>query len=158
MSKKLNVGGTVYEYPDQGTNPDWGEEAADWAEAVTEALNSLSSQDDVLRTTFTIQNNITEPLPVGGLSFFTGRVRTAFVDYTISRKATTPTPIELVESGQMILTYHDTTNEWSVVQDHVGLAGVLFTVTPGGQVEYTSTDLEGQDYSQMVFSAKAYIR
>ena len=87
MARNLTVNGVSYKYPDQGENPDWGQNAVDWAEAVTNIISTLSGSDDVQRTSFTIQNNVPTLTNVTGLAFSTGTVRSCFIDYSIYRFA-----------------------------------------------------------------------
>lgn len=41
MSIDLTIDNVTYNYPTQGTNPGWAEDAANWAEAVTNKVNSF---------------------------------------------------------------------------------------------------------------------
>lgn len=158
MSKLLIVNGTSYEYPDPGEDPNWGQGASDWADAVTTALNSLLGTGDILETTFSIDNNISVLTNVNGLQFDPGTIRAVNIDYSIYRTSDT-TPSGNVETGTIYLIYDDSASvgsKWNLSQrvDGPG-AGVSFFITDAGQVQYTSTDIGSTGYSgEIHFRAK----
>lgn len=159
MSKTLTVNNTPYEYPTPGDEPGWGEDATGWAEEVTDVLNDVLGSDDILETTFTIDNNISTPTNVTGLLFSTATVRAAEIDYSVYRRTDSSTSGN-AESGKMTLIYDNDAapgSKWSLVTYGIaGNAGVNFTITDAGQVQYESTNITGTNYSgTMKFRAKA---
>jgi hypothetical protein len=152
MSITLTVGGVSYEYPTQGED-NWGEEATNWAEAVTEQLNSIITSGDIALTTANIANgpgpaatDLSSSAPVIGLTFEIATVKGAFVEYSIDRSTTTN---KYTETGMLILTYNNLTTSWDIARYHAGssgpsIYGVDFTCTnvgPVGQVNYTADSL-----------------
>ena len=155
MSKCLTIGTCTYSYPEQGTNPGWGEEATCWAVAVTGKLNTLSGPNDKNVTCVSITNNINIcngfpcGLPIGAgitsLSFSTSActgVRSFIVDYNVVRTGTvsngcTPT----YETGSMTGIYNGT--DWNFNHEFVGCAGVDFTISASGQINYYTDSTKG---------------
>jgi hypothetical protein len=157
MSRTLTINGTNYIFPEQGTDPAWGEVVVDWAEAVTGQINSIVSEDEILTKSFVIVNNTTSASDVTGLVFDFTSVRAAIVSYTIIRTTSTVTSGK-AELGYINILYDGGASAGSqaiVQQDQLaGDAGVTFTCTDTGQVQYTSTNLAGLGYSGvMKFSA-----
>jgi len=145
---QLTIAGNTYNYPDPGTDPGWGSEATDWARAVTDVLNSFLGPGDILPTDFEIVDDTSTPTDVVGLTFDGALVRAANVTYAIVRGSITQT-------GTLYLSYNGTAsagNQWTLSEQLSNDAGVRFSVTDAGQVQYisSSTGTNGQ----MRFSAK----
>lgn len=150
----LIVNNTTFNYPDPGQEPGWGEDATAWAEAVTEALNFLIAPGDIINSTAGIQNNVALPADVSGCVFDGSVTRAANVTYQIVRMSDDlVTPI--VEEGNLILNYNPS-GVWTLTQQYSGdEVGVLFSITNGGQVQYTSNTITGANYSGTIkFSAR----
>lgn len=153
MSRELIIGNDPFQYPDPGDPPGWGEGSSDWASAVTEAIASVIGPDDILQTSFSIANNISSYTNVNGLIFSNSTVRAAFVEYSIYR---TTNSNELAQSGTLEMVYKNTANDWTLVQDFGGEAGVIFSITSSGQLQYQSSNVSGTSYSGvMKFKAQA---
>lgn len=161
MSVSLTIAGTTYNYPTSGEDPNWAEEASGWAEAVTEALNTLLSPGDILQMTYPIDNNIQVPEIINGLLFDSAIVRAANVSYTVYRTSI-DVPSGQVETGSILLTFDDNASvgsKWKFSQNLSGTAGVSFSVTDNGQIYYTSTDIGDTGYIGTIrFSAKTLSR
>ena len=158
MPKALVVAGTSYNFPVSGENPEWGEDATAWAEAVTEVLSTLLAPGDILETTSTINNNISSATNINGLVFDPGTVRAANINYAIYR-ISTANPSGHAEDGMIALIYDDSAsagNKWQLSQRRGGTeAGVTFSITDAGQVQYTSTDINSTGYvGTITFTAK----
>lgn len=153
MSKQLTINGVTFNYPSPGENPDWGEAATDWAEAVTDALSGITVVGDISPTLVSIDNNIAVAQDVSGLSFDSAIIRSAIVEYFVFRSTSTT---EQLESGSIVLIYSTDDNEWRLSQMHNGESLVVFTITPSGQMQYTSNNMSGASYSgRMRFRARA---
>lgn len=157
MSRRLIVRGTVYNYPDPGEDQGvWGDEASDWAEAVTDTLDLLLSGNDILPTAFLVENDVTVPTIVRGLYFNPGQVRAANISYSVYRETDLGS---VVESGEMLINYDvngAVGQKWKVIQRTNGEAGVIITVQDDGQFYYESTNLLGTNYTALMrFSARS---
>lgn len=148
----LTVNGVTYNFPDPGTPPGWGENTTAWAEAVTEVLNFLVSPGDLVNITASINNNVSSPTNVTGCVFSSVQTRAANVTYQVVRSVT---GTDISETGTLLL-HFDPSLGWSLTRSYTGgNAGVDFSVTPTGQVQYTSTDLVGTSYEGLMkFNAK----
>jgi len=151
MSKQLQIGNKIFDYPEAGDNPGWGEDTAAWAEAVTEALQSVQGPNDILTTSTALSNNVSTPTPVAGLSFDLSQVRRITAEYFIVRVfdagATTVT-----ESGTILGDYNGT--ELAISVEAVGDSGVRFDANNTGQILYTSDDKTDNVSITLTFEAK----
>jgi hypothetical protein len=159
MSVTLTVNNIPFEYPVSGDEPGWAEGATGWAEEVTEVLGELLGPNDIIETTFNIQNNISTFTNIASLSFNTGEVRGAAINYTIYRVSDTTTSGK-AESGTINIVYDNAAasgSKWTYTVFGVnGNSGVTFDVTDAGQFQYKSTDIGSAGYSGvMTFRAKS---
>jgi len=154
---QLTVGNQIFNYPDPGEEAGWGEDATGWAEAVTAALSALIASGDILPTSLVLQNNQSTAADVTGLFFNANTIRAANINYAVYRISNTTNP-GLAESGLLMLDLNDTApvgSKWTLIQIKNGDGGVAFSVTDGGQVQYTSTDIGLTGYTGVInFSAK----
>lgn len=132
MSKTLVIGSCTFLYPVAGTKPGWAEEAADWAEAVTNKLATVSGTNDICTKTVTVlacQCAANIGSGQTALSFSTATVRSFVVTYNVLRGST-------VETGSMEGAQVGGT--WVFSHDHTGCTGMCFDITSAGQVQYYS--------------------
>lgn len=153
MSKTLVVNGTSFEYPTPGEPKGWGEDATLWSEEVTDLLSDLKGPNDILQTTFSVANNQVSVANVIGLAFDSASVRSAKIQYSLYRVTNSN---ELAETGEIYLIYKNNANTWTLSRQFFGDdAGVTFSITSGGQVQYTSTNVAGTSYSgELTFRAQ----
>jgi hypothetical protein len=143
MPKKLVVGNEEFEIPLQGENPDWGTEVTDFLEAVAGALETVQQPNDVNQTT---------PANIAGFSFTTAEVQAINCEFFVSRSTTSPAQT-ITESGTIVGNFNGTA--WSITIVSVGDAGITFSITPAGQIQYTSTNIIGSGYVGAIkFKAK----
>lgn len=150
MPQTLIVNNIPFEYPVPGDEPGWGQPASDWAAEVTDVLNDLLGPNDITQTSFTILNNISISSDVAGLSFNTGQVRSAIIEYSIYR-VSTGSPSGNAESGIMNIVYDNSAapgSKWLLtVGFQNGNSGVTFTITDNGQFQYQSSDIGAAGYN-----------
>lgn len=154
MPKELIVNSIPFDYPTQGDEPGWGGSATGWASEVTDVLNDLVGPNDILETAFNVANNQVSVSDVTGLSFSGASVRAADITYSIYRISS----INLsghIEKGTIQIAY-DNNLGWIINQGNIlGNAGVNFSITGAGQIQYTSTDIGSSSYTgTMKFRAK----
>lgn len=151
MTKSLQVGNTIVEYPVQGTGAGHGEDATEWAEAVTDALANFLGPNDILLTTANLANNAATAQVIPGLTFNTGQVQHINVEFLITRiydlGATT-----VVESGKIYGNFNGSDFRISVTSTG-DVTGVDFDITSGGQITYTSSNLTDHQSSVVGFKA-----
>lgn len=155
MPKTLIVNNIPYDYPVAGDEPGWGGDATGWAEGVTKVLNNIVGPDDILETSFNIANNQAAAADVTGLVFNAGSVRSAVVQYAVYRISDS-NPDGKAETGEMHLIL-DNNVGWSLgVGGIIGNAGITFSITAAGQIQYITTDIGSVNYTGiMKFTAKA---
>lgn len=134
MSKELTVGNETFSYPDQGEDSGWGEDSSNWAEAVTDIIKTVSGAYDIPISTFAIEDAKSTATPISGFAFSSAVTRSFSAGYAVYRATG-------YEAGKINGVYNGSAWEWSV--EHDGDAGIEFTVTTGGQLEYTTDNLYG---------------
>jgi hypothetical protein len=154
MPKTVIVGTEEFELPLQGENPDYGEELTDFFTSIADALTTVQQPNDILRSTAAINNNVTVPAIIPGFSYDTSEVRSINAEFIVKRTTTSPAN-NLVESGFIEGNY--TGSEWQIAIRSIGSAGVEFSINPSGQIEYTSSDLVGSNYTgSIIFRSKVF--
>lgn len=144
MSRTLTIQNVPYTYPEAGETPGWGEAATDWAQAVTDAVNGIVGAGDILPTLATIANNQTIFTSVTGLIFNTTNVKAAHIEYMVFRSTNST---ELDEIGSLSAIYNTSTTSWELGRRSTGDAGIEFSITSGGQIQYKSSNIAGTSYS-----------
>lgn len=154
MAKTVTINGQNYTLSQQGDNPAWGEQLSSLLQALIDVSNNISNTGDISLTSFTVANNVSSATDVTSLQFDVGVVRAATISYSVYRSTTLS---ELAECGQIYVVYKSTAATWELVQTNAGSGGITFTITSGGQVQYTSTNMSGSSYSGLMkFSARAF--
>ncbi len=150
MPVTLTVNNIPFQYPIPGDTPGWGQPATGWATEVTGVLNDLLGPNDITQTTFNVGNNVTSFTNISGLSFNTGEVRSAIINYSVYRTSTS-TPTGNAESGILNIVYDNLAasgSKWAMTGTGItGNSGITFTITDNGQVQYKSTDIGATGYS-----------
>lgn len=105
-------------------------------------------------TGFTIANNQVAAANVTGLLFSSAANLAANIEVSIRRKTATALS-EVVATGFLSVTYREQSSLWEVTPILNGDdTGVTFSITAGGQVQYTSTNIAGTSYvGKMSFKA-----
>lgn len=154
---QLIVNGQTYNYPENRESPSWGEDATAWAEAVTEVLANTVGPGDIVLTSANVANNQVAAANITGLSFDTGTIRASIVEYSVYRVTTGSGATEAVEVGTMYLGYKSTAATWEIAVVGAAGAGMTFSITNTGQVQYTSTNFTGTGHSGIIkFRARAF--
>lgn len=138
MPRQLIVNGTTYNFPAPGDERAWGEDATDWAEAVTDILDSVVSAGFVPQTTATINDNVTTFTNILGASFNSSINRSFKFSYAVQRTDGSTT---VAESGEINGVHNGT--DWDYSLSRVGDAGMTFNVTTAGQIQYKSSSIGG---------------
>jgi hypothetical protein len=88
MTKKVQIGTTTYNLPEQGSSPKWGEDMSSIIEALIAVANNTQGPNDILESSATIANTGSFPGQINGYYFDPVLVRSFVSDYNISRKIT----------------------------------------------------------------------
>lgn len=99
-----------------------------------------------IERSFALANNISTPTDIIGARFDKRGVTQAVVEYMIQRVTTGVGAIEKIESGILIFVYRPTSLDWDIVvvsEETPDDAGINFSITADGQVQYTSTNETG---------------
>lgn len=155
MAIELQIGNEIFQYPENGENPGWGEEATAWAEAVTEALANLIGPNDILLTSASLANNVSTLTDIPGFRFNLAEVQSFEADFYIERLFEFGTQ-STTEAGKIFGRY-DGSNLFVSVEAN-GDSGITFDATAGGQVQYVSTELSNFQSATIRFRAKTIDR
>ena len=105
----------------------------------------LVSEVEQASTTFAIANNVSVATNITDLTFNSTNVKASRILFDVSRRTDTQ---NVVETGEIFVAYDSEASDWRINTSSVfDDAGVVFTITSGGQVRYTSSDLTGASYS-----------
>jgi hypothetical protein len=152
MSKTVIIGSQEFELPEQGSNPDYGSTLTDFFVAVADALESVQGPNDILLTSATINNNVTSFTSIPGFSFSTASVKSIECSYIVERTTVSPAQ-KFVESGNIIGNYDG--SNWNISSNFVGDAGITFSISGAGVMQYKSTNIVGSSYVGVIkFAAK----
>lgn len=151
MSKTVQIGSRVFEIPDQGDNPGWGEEVTAWIEAATQALENVQGANDILTTSATLANNQAVAADIPGLLFNISQVESVEIDYVITRTYDLGATV-VVESGKILGNFNG--SDFVISVEATGETGTDISVLNTGQFQYTSSDLTDHISSIIRFQAK----
>lgn len=103
---------------------------------------------------FQLENDQDEAANIEGMKVNARGVSFAIVEYLVQRITEGESATQLIESGVFKLTYMPDDEEWSldVIDDETpDDAGVTFSVTADGQVQYTSSEITGDPVLSRIF-------
>ena len=150
MTKKLTVGSESYDYPVQG-DPNYGEPATDWADAVTDAVSEFFGPGDIRTTEAALVDGTTAD--VAGLSFDTAFVQRIEVTGIITRKFnSSPTK---VESFTIEGAYNGV--EFNISLEYTGDDTQVTLFMNGGQMRYTADTVADTSEMSIKFQASTII-
>jgi hypothetical protein len=156
MAVDITISGNVISFPTSGEDPNWAPAITEFAQAVEDALSTVSGQFDVTPQVYTMVANVNTNVDLPNLSFSTTNVRGAFVQYSVYRTASSPSATAY-ESGNLILIY--TGSSWEVSRDFVGDGSITFNVTNGGQIQFSSTVIGGGTHTGKIsYTARALLQ
>jgi hypothetical protein len=156
MATQVTINGSTFNIPNQGSNPPWGEELSDLLIALVNVVNSTSGSADILLTNFNVANNQASAANVTGASWDTSQVRSFIMEYSIYRSSTTT---EMSEVGNLYGTYKTSSGTWDISQTYGGTSGIVFSITPAGQLQYISSNFSGSSYvGKLKFKALAFLQ
>lgn len=120
---------------------------ADWfnsLRAAGVALESFFGVGFIAQTLDTIANNQGSPTSITGFLFDSSDYRSAHVFVEVRRKTDTN---EKKSIGFIRALYRENSSTWELIDELGGDDdGVIFSITAGGQVQYTSDSLAGSNY------------
>jgi len=151
MSQVVTIGSNSFIIPNAGENPGWGEDLTAYLLAIADALASVQGPNDLLLTSATLSNNQSTPANIPGLLFNTGDVQAIEVDYLVIRTYDSGSST-ISESGKILGNYDGTT--FTIAVESVKDAGIDFSITNGGQFQYTSSNLSNHISSIIRFRGR----
>jgi len=103
-------------------------------------------KDELAASGQTINNNQTVVQPINNLIFDGSQVRGAVLEFTVYRRTD---DIEYAQIGQFSIIYKTDEMTWTLGSETFtgDNSGVVFSITSGGQIQYTSSNMSGANYS-----------
>ncbi len=156
----IQIQGTVINFPDSGSSPNWAPAVIDFAEAVQNALSGVVGPADVAPQTLVLDSyNPGTSINVPNLNFSTTTVRAAFIRYAMYRSTNSTSAYE---AGTLIIVYNpngSTNQKWDQGRQYVGNGQISFTVKDTGQVQLNVSALAGINHSGKIsYSAQALLQ
>lgn len=109
-------------------------------------IESIPATIIASQVTFTIANNQSSLANITGLLFNPATFRGIKIEYSIYRQTDTASSAR-AQIGQLRFVYNTQAATWYMSDDYAGQdAGVTFSITPAGQIQYTSTNITGTNY------------
>jgi hypothetical protein len=160
MSVIVTVSGIEFTIPETGERAvegasNWGDDTTEWIVTISDAMSGLVGPGDIaLKTNINLVNNQAVAANVFGMKFENTVTRSAVLECSIYRVTSLE---ELSEITTLYVTYYSNSNTWAISNAGAGTSGINFTITPAGQVQYTSTNMSGTGYSgKLAFRARSY--
>lgn len=145
---KITIQGTIIDFPNSGSDPNWAPAVIQFAQAVEAAIQGFAGAFDVAPQSYTMTANLNaSPVDLTNLTFPPSDVRAVFIKYTVFRSTDSTSAYE---GGDIIATYsaaNPTNNKWDVIQRKNGDAKVSISFSDSGQVQFTSEALSGINHS-----------
>lgn len=111
-----------------------------------------------IETSFALLNNQSSAANIEGLQFDYRKVNQATIEYLIQRITTGTGATEIITTGMFMVTYKPVSQTWHIV--NIGTpgpsaSGITFSITTGGQVQYTSSNITGdENISKITYRAR----
>lgn len=160
MSRSITIQGTVIDFPAPGESPEWGQAVEDFAVAVQTALNGVAGAYDVSPQVMNIDayNPTSSATDITNLGFSTTSVRGAIINIAVSRQTNSTKATEISVLHIVYNADGGTGSKWSITRETTGDASIDFTVTDGGQVQFTTTAVSGSSHTGILsYSAKSLL-
>lgn len=111
---------------------------------LSQALNIIIGLGGTSQLSFAVANNV-GPLDVTSLVFNSVNVKAAHMHFDLERRTDSQ---DVNETGELRVSFNNETSTWALdIQSSLDDAGVVFSIDGSGQVQYTSDDLTGTNYS-----------
>lgn len=162
MAIEKTLKNTVFQIPEVD-DENYGEDLTALLVELFDVLNSISSPLDINERDFSFNNNVASPTDITGFLFSTSNKAKFIADYIITRDNGTNV---ITETGTLVgtqgasgwtLSRLDVNNDVTNVNfpGSAGDIGVDFTITSGGQIQYTSSNYPSQINGTITFKARA---
>ena len=155
----ITIQGTIINFPDSGSSPNWSQPIIDFAKATEAALNSFVGPFDIPPQIYIMTSNANTNVDLPNLSFPTADVQGAIISYSVFRNTNSQT---ITETGSFTVNYNSTRGsglKWSISREYQDGAQVTFSITDVGQIQFSSTLIAGTGHNgTIVYQAKAILQ
>lgn len=155
----INIQGTIINFPDSGSSPNWAQPIIDFAKAVEGALGSFVGPFDIPPQIYIMTSNANSNVDLPNLSFPTANVQGAFINYSVFRNTSTQT---ITETGSFMVNYNPTAGvgaKWEISREYIGNAQIQFNITDVGQVQFSTSLITGTGHvGRITYQAKSILQ
>jgi hypothetical protein len=155
---QITIQGTIVNFPDSGSSPNWAPAVIEFAQLVEVAINAAIGPYDVAAQTYNIDGYNTGGTDIPNLSFDNSVVRSAKIVISTYRTNTSPATT-VAEQRDIDIIYNPTgptNNKWEIEEERVGNASISFSVSDAGQFSFVTTSIgSGSHTGVLSFSARA---
>jgi hypothetical protein len=150
------INGSTFYIPVAGQNPQWGDDLHDTVVALATVAGAINPPGTITPTSFTLANNVASAANITGASFDVSLIQSFELSYSIFRSTSSN---EGAQTGKLTGTFKRMANTWDMANEFNGTAGIVFSITNVGQIQYTSSNLAGSSYAGIIkFSATAILQ
>lgn len=149
---QITISGTIIEFPDTASSPDWSQGIIKFAQLVESALAGVVGIGDVSPQILVIDSyNSPGDIVIPNLAFSTTTVRSAEIRYAVYRS--TDSTI-VFEQGNMQAVYDNDSGSWSLTRERTADGKVSFDITSAGQVRFNPETIAGTGHTgKLVYAA-----
>jgi len=151
MSITIQIQNRTIVFPESGASPNWAPAMVEFAQAVEDALATVTGGFDVAPQLQSIDSsNPGVDVDITALTFSPLDVVKATIEYAVFRSTTTS---QVAEGGILEIVYNSTnpaTNKWEITRDFAGDGQISFSITDAGQIQYTTTTISGSSHTGFI--------
>lgn len=141
--------GVTVQIPLAGSSPQWASAIIQAFQLIANALNISAGPFDIPPQNYIMTSNVNTNVPIPNLSFPVSAVSGAVVFYGCTRSSSGVGGVNVSQSGILILNYTPGLSPgtlWQITDEWAGItggAGITFSMTDTGQLEFTTTAITG---------------
>lgn len=151
MSVEIIIQNQVINFPSSSESPNWAPAIIQFAQAVEQALATVTGDYDIAPQIFNIDTaNPGIAIDITPLEFPNSQVRSVVITYAVVRTTTTD---QVFEGGTLELLYDNSKpsgNKWDLANTHQGDALIEFFISDSGQVNFTTEAISGLNHTGFI--------
>jgi hypothetical protein len=135
MAIKITIQNQVIEFPESSENPNWAPALVEFAQAVEQAIGTISGTFDVAPQTINIDSQNPGTVEIKNLDFPPSDVVKADILYSVFRETDS---VLVTEGGKLTVSYDESrpaTQKWDIAQVRQGDGFVDFTISDIGRIQ-----------------------
>jgi hypothetical protein len=159
MSVRIEIQGTVIQFPSSGNPQNWAPALVEFAQLVESAISVAVGAFDIPSQTFNIDVYDIGGTDIPNLIFDNTQVRSASVIISCYRTYDSPSTIK-AETATIDIVYNPanpSTEKWEIAVERVGNSSITYSISDDGQFSFSCAELGtgGTHTGVLSYSAKA---